>query len=489
LNIRESAIKAVFWTVTQRWGRQLVNLILIIILSRYLKASEFGLVALAGSFIDFLTIFIDQGFSTAIIQFENLDEKHLSTAFWVNIVISTVLTLASFALAGVVAYNFQEARLELVLKVLSFQIILEALVTTQIAILRRDLQFRALAVRGLVSTSAGALAGIGIAVAGFGVWALVARSLVAAVVDILVLWSASVWRPRLVFSLKHLREMFSFGINMLGTDIVEYVRENIDNLLIGYVLGTTLLGYYAIAYKLIDVLDKVFIGIFRSVSLPVFARLQSERERLTKAFFEATQVTSVISLAAYMGVFLLTEPIVLILYGPDWLVTVSIIRWLSVIGMIRTLFTFNESMLVAMGRPDWHFLTVLLDGLASTLGIILGLKFGIIGVAIGRSIASSLVTPVPIFLIIHLLQQQIDTYLKILRPAVFATAMMCAFVWATNSLMAGAHAWIALITSTIIGAAAFIGYLYICEQDLFRKLVALIQAVIPAKITRLSSKG
>ena len=155
MGLQQKAVKGIFWSFVQKWGRAGVTTITFVILSRLLAPEAFGLVALSTAFTVFIELFLDQGFGSAIVQREKLDPEHLDTAFWLNILTSVVLTGGLIAISGLLAVVFDEPRLGSVLRWLSITLILSGLSGTQISILQRNLAFKDLAIRSTVSNMIG----------------------------------------------------------------------------------------------------------------------------------------------------------------------------------------------------------------------------------------------------------------------------------------------------------------------------------------------
>lgn len=483
MNLKQSAARGVFWTIAGRWGRQGFNIIFLGILSRLLGAPDFGLIALATSFVEFTKILVDQGFGSAIIQFEDLEEEYLSTSFWVHVFFSAILFAGGVTFSEGIAHLFSTPELSPVIKVMSYQILAYGIFTTQESLLTRDMRFHVLTIRSLISVVLGGLVGVFMAVMGYGVWALVGRALAGSLVNIVVLWSASSWRPRFLFSFSHLKKLFSFSMSLVGNNLVEKVRENIDSVLIGFFLGTTLLGYYSIAYKLIDTLNKIIMGVFRTVSLPVFSRLQLERDKLTTAYFQAAKVTSVVFFPAYIGVLMLASPLTIIVFGSEWGSSVPVIRWLALLGAVGTLFMYNYPILISLGKTGIAFQTNILDTALSVVGMLIGAKYGIVEVAIGRTVASILVIPVPFVIIMRLLGQRMSTYLLQLRPAILATITMATSVLLIQRLIPYGNDLLVLISSVLTGVLTYLAYLYLLERNLLIDITNLFVLAIPGNLS------
>src|SRR5688500_2414099 len=246
MSLRQRAAKGIFWSVIQKWGRAAISILTFVVLSRLLAPEAFGLVALATVFTVFIELFLDQGFGAAIVQRAELEPEHLDTAFWINILTGILLTVGLIAASGLVAATFDEPRLAPILKWLSFSFILSSLTSTQVSILQRKLAFTNLAARSLIATVVGGVVGISMAFAGFGVWSLVGQDLASGVAGVIVLWHASDWRPGFKVSMRHYKDLFSFGVSIVGNHALTVLLRRSDDLLTGFFLGPVLLVFYTI---------------------------------------------------------------------------------------------------------------------------------------------------------------------------------------------------------------------------------------------------
>ena len=195
MNLRQKAAKGVAWSAIENLGTQAIYFVVFLVLARLLQPEEFGLVSLAGVFISFMMVFADQGLSDAIVQRQDLEPEHLDTAFWINLGICALLAIFTFAAAGSVSSFFHQPQLKPIIAWLSLSFLFNGFSSVQQSLLRRQLAFRALAVRSLVATFASGIVGVVMALMGFGVWSLVAQQLINRVLAILGLWWASDWRP------------------------------------------------------------------------------------------------------------------------------------------------------------------------------------------------------------------------------------------------------------------------------------------------------
>ena len=272
--LKIKAVRGFFWTLFENLGGQITQFLTFIVLARLLAPETFGLISLANIFIHFVQALVDSGFSNAIIQRKDLEAEHLNTAFWANLGIGGVLTIIGIASSGLVAQFFRQPELALIISVLSINVLINSLSGTQSAVLTRELNFKGLTLRKIVSMVTGSVVGITMAGLNFGVWSLVGQTLVSSLVGCILLWRISKWRPGITVSYKHFVDLFSFGVNFVGIGLLVFFSRRIDDFLIGYFLGATALGYYTVAYKMFISLMQIIQHSTQKVSFTSFSRLQ-----------------------------------------------------------------------------------------------------------------------------------------------------------------------------------------------------------------------
>ena len=231
------AIRSVGWVALDKWGARLTSLVVFGILGRLLAPADFGVIALATVFIAFLSVLVDVGFSQALVQRENLDDAHTHTAFWISLGLGVGLGLALFLAATTAGALGSDSVLVPVLQVLSLALPLGALSSVPAALLTREFGFRALAIRRLVATAVGAVVAVWLAASGAGVWALVAQALATSAVGVLVLWRVTPWRPSRRFSRQAASDLMTFGVAVLGIEMIAQANAHVDKLLVGLFLG------------------------------------------------------------------------------------------------------------------------------------------------------------------------------------------------------------------------------------------------------------
>ncbi len=482
MNLRQKTAKGVAWSTIENFGNQALYFLIFLLLARWLGSEAFGLVSLAGVFIGFMMVFADQGLGGAIIQRQELELEHLDTAFWSNLAISTLLTLATLAAATPVGIFFKQPQLTPIICWLSLTFLLSGFSSVQQSLLRRQLAFKTLAIRSLLSMSVAGIVGVVVAYNGGGVWSLVCQQLVNRLVAVLTLWWVSDWRPGRKFSFKHFHDLFSFGINLLGGNILSFLTIRSDDFLIGYFLGPVALGYYSIAYRLLVAMTQVLNSTIQRVALPAFSRLQSEPARLEQAFFSVTRLVSFITFPAFLGMATLAPEIIQTLFGEKWLPSAPVMQFLALTGITQSLFTISGLVMAAVGKPSWNLRIMFLSTITNVIGFAIAVQWGIVAVAASLAIWAYLLLPIQIWAIYKLLQVKLITYFAQFVAPLIGTLIMAVAVLGAKYFLSGlANSSVLLIVCIAIGAMTYLTAIFLIAPQLMRQVIDLCRSTLPIK--------
>lgn len=381
-----STLKGMAWTAVDKLSLQVLNFLVFLVLARLLEPKDFGLVALSAVFVAFFQLFIDQGMTQAIVQFEEVDGDHLNTAFWISNITGVVCAILGVLFSQPIAMLFREPELQPIVAWLSLSFIFAALSSTQQAILRRGLEFKKLALRSIVAKVVGGTVGVIFALSGAGVWSLVAQTLAYSLAEVIMLWSVSEWRPSISFSVSYMNRLIKFGLGTMGVRLLEFLDFRFDDLIIGYYLGATELGYYTIAFRFLRLLMDFTTSIPGSVIFPTLSRLQDNHVEFKRTFTTIVKYVSLLIWPIFMGAFVLADEIIHVFFGDQWVASTPILRLLVLGGVVFCSLQFNGSVLWAKGRVDDVLRLRLFITLARVIAYIVAVQFGIIYVAIAYSL-------------------------------------------------------------------------------------------------------
>ena len=418
----------ILWTGVQNWGRQLSSFIIFSCLARLLTPESFGVIALSNTFLALIQLIIQQGFSTAIIQRKSLKEEHLYTAFWSNILISSLLVFATVLAAPLVADIYREPALTSVLRWLSISLLISAVGSVQEALLKRELMFKPLAIRSLVAVCCAGVVGISMAYLGYGVWSLVGYQLINSLVQSFTLWYLSKWRPQNKFSRACFKELFAFEINIIGIRIIDYFNNYADKFFIGYFLGTVALGYYEIAYKILLTLTQLFVNVINQVAMSLFSKLQGDMPQLRKSFYNSIQLTTLIAFPAFFGISLLAPELILLFFGDQWVPSISVMRVLAYAGILYSVSFLNGTILVALGKPIWRLKILLATAVVKFVGFYLTVDLGVIAIAVTFVIVNAFSLPITFICVKRLVNVSTKIFVSQILPAFYSSLMMGAVI-------------------------------------------------------------
>jgi PST family polysaccharide transporter len=480
VDLRRRVARGLSWTILDNWSRQLLQLVVFVVIARLLTPADFGLVALAMVFVVLANLFVDQGLGDALVQRRDLTRAHIDTAFWAALALGIGLTLGGVVLAIPIAMLLNEPQLQPILQALSVVFTLTALNAIQMSILRRELRFRSLALRTMFSIAGGGVVGVILALLGYGAWALVGQQLAGAGLSVLALWWASPWRPSLSFSGAHFRELFGFGANVVGSDLLYFVTRYSDNFLVGTVLGTVPLGIYAVGHRILDSANQLLIGITRKVTFPALARVQHEPERLRRGYLRLTSLSSSLILPGYVGAALVAPEMIQLLFGQRWIEAGPIAALLFLAGPAFAVHGFGGALFFAAGRPDLVVRLRLVIAVATVVGFVIAVPFGIYAVAVAFVIRAYLLLPLQLLWQRRYAGIPAGEYLARMRGPLVATGVMALAVLALKWLLTPLVGYIVLLAAeVVVGAAAYLAAIWLLERELVRDAFDVAGHVLP----------
>lgn len=377
------AIAAIAWQALLT----VIQFINIVVFSRLLKPADFGLYAMATTVIAFAALFRDLGLSAATIQRENLDHDTASGLFFVNIGAALVLMFLVCAAAPFAALALNDSRLTLTIVFLSGTLPIAALGAQHTAQFARDLQFfnvQWIAVAGAVAGSVGALF---LAATGGGHWALLANAWIGATCQMILLWMWSPWRPSRVRDWSGVRSALKFGGSVTVSGLITYFCRQFDKLLVGYRWGGEELGYYSRAYVILLIPQTLVSGPISSVLIPTLSRLQSQSEEWRSLLVSGVRITTTFSMLVATLLIANGDDIVRIMLGPQWESSADMVAIFGISMIARAVMNQNPWIYLSLGHTK-RMLAWQLTALPMYLGgIVIGLSYGVEGVAFGFSLA------------------------------------------------------------------------------------------------------
>ena len=425
MSLREKAISGVKWTTLSTVVVASFQLIQLVILTRFLDSSAFGLMSLVMVVIGFSQAFLDMGISNAIIHKQDISKEQLSTLYWVNILAGFVLFCIIAVIAPFVADFYKESELKILILLVALTFIIQPFGQQFMVLWEKELRFSEIAKIDIINKSISLVLSVYLAYRGYGVYSLVYGTLAGVVSQTVqfVYLGLKEYRPSFVFRPSEIKEFLSFGAYQMAERTINYFNFQIDTILIGKLLGVEALGIYTIAKQIIMRPAQIINPIISKVTFPTMAKIQDDIPRVRNIYLKTINYLSSINFPIYVFIFIFSNEIVLILFGENWLDAVYIMQILSIWGAIRSTGNPVGSLLLAQGRADLGFWWNLGLLFYIPIGIYLGSYWKLNGVSWSLVILQlSLIIPNWYFLVKNLCGANFFEYHKeIFIPAFIAT--------------------------------------------------------------------
>ena len=381
--LRANVAAGVRWGLVFGVANQLSRIAVGLVLVRLLTPADYGLAAIAFVCATFVLTLSDASLGKALVQRPTIDELDRSTVFWATVAIGVVLTGAGVAASGPLAHLFHQPKVQPLIAVLSLSFILVSLQMTQVALFQREMMFKTTTLRLILSAGVAGIVGVVVAVLGGGAWALIAQQLALISTSTVLLWILSPWRPRLMFSWSRLRMHGGFGLNVMGSRLMDDVSTNADNALIGRFLGSAALGAYSVAYNLMTLPIARLVIPIQDTLFPAYARIQDDTARIRRIWLRTTAVMASVVAPAMVGLAVVAPNFVHFVLGSRWATVAPVLRILAPLAIAQSLAALASTTLLARDRTKTIFRCSVVGTILVLSAFIIGLHWGIIGVAAG----------------------------------------------------------------------------------------------------------
>lgn len=477
--LKRRSLRGLLWTATESVGVAILSLGSFIVIARMLDPSEVGAVTLAGAVVICLNLMIAHGFSDALVQMPEVEETHFDTGFWSTLAIALVLAGGCVVGAEVLAGWLGEPRVADLLPWLSAVLVLNALGTIAMAKCRRELRFRPIAACSLAGRTAGAVGGIGMAVAGMGAWSLVGQQLITVAVTNFGILILAHWRPGFRFSFDYARRLGGFGAHVSASQMVSAMGEQALNFLVGILFGSTVLGHFAVAWRLVQLLRSLIGAAVYQVAFSAFARLQDNRPAFIKAFEESTKVSCFIGFPIAAGMVLAAEPGLLTVFGQKWANSIPLFTLLALELMPAFFTMFFTAAYRAANYPGWVLLMAIIYLATGLVAVLAAAPFGILAVCAAWTGRGFLLLPIHLYLLKRLIGvPPLELLASAIRPAI-ATAVMSGLVgavhWLSDGRMQNGMQLALFVAAGLISYA--VAAALVAPQDMRRKLLNTLSSL------------
>lgn len=434
-NSSNRVANSVIWSGIERLSVQGIQFVLTIILARLVLPSDYGLIALLTVFLVMAQVFVDSGFTMALIQKQNPTEKDFSTAFYFNVIVGIIIYLLLFFSAEYIALFFKEPQLELIAKIVFLNIIISSFAVVQRAKLTIALNFKLQTVASLFAVIISGACGVYLAYNEYNVWALVFQTLLNNILNVGCLWILVKWGPTLSFSWESFRQLFTFGSKLLLAGIISSLYNQLYTIVVGKKFSTTNLGYYNRASSFASWFSINLAAIINRALFPVLCSIKDDEVELEKKFLFYMRMTSFIIFPLMLGMVALAEPIVVCLFTEKWLPIVPLLRILCLAYMWDPVMLMNSNYLAVKGRTDMQLKGETFKKIVAVIILLATFPFGLEVVCWGLIVYSFVDMYVTTRFVRKVSHLSLTDELKSILPVFLLSVGVAIIIWGSIALL------------------------------------------------------
>ncbi|MDD2580812.1 MAG: lipopolysaccharide biosynthesis protein [Desulfuromonadaceae bacterium] len=472
--LKHKAKTAVVWSGIDQIISQGLGFVISVTLARLLFPEEFGTIALLSIFLGIADIFVNAGFSAALIQKQNVTHDDESTVFWFNVVSGVIFTGLLFALAPLLADFFKLPVLLPLTMLMACNVLVSSTSSVHRTLLGKRLDFKTTTKIALTSTVLSGCVAISMAWLGYGVWSLAGLAMVKTACEAVLLWHFSRWRPDFLFNYNSFRRLFGFGGYLFAANFVSMLYNQGSSLLIGKLFGTRDLGFFNRANSTQQMLPGSFSGLLSRVMFPVFSSVNYDKDRLKRGVNLSICSSMLIISPLSFGLAAVADPFTRVVFGDKWLPMVPIIQILCVGGLLYPMQLINRNILQAQGHGDSFLKIELVKSFSGVVLLIIGSIYGILGIAITRALHNILELTISTYYTGKYLDYGIFKQLFDCRSSIALSIGMAVIVFLADYVL-NIGPLARLVVLCVLGASVYLAGNYLFGTSSFKNVVTEIR--------------
>lgn len=472
-SLKQQTATGLKWSAIERIVNQVVNFVVTIIMARLLTPADYGLVGMVTIFIGISQAFVDSGFSQALIRKPDRTEDDNSTAFFFNLFVSILFYLILFFTAPLIAVFYNEPILTPITRVIGLSIIINSLCLVQRALYTINVDFKTQSKASVTASLISGVIGIGMALAGCKVWAVVGQQLSNLLISTILFWFFSSWRPRKFFVWSSFKSLLGFGSKLLASGLLNAAFSNIYQLVIGKIYSATDLGYWAKAKQLSDLPSNGVTEIIQRVVYPILCKIQDEKERLSLVYRHFIRLSAFVIFPIMLGIAAISHAFVLVFLGEQWEFVADLLLIICFNKMWTPIHAINLNPLQALGRSDLFLRLEIIKKIISLVVLVVTIRFGLIVLAMGGVVASIINLGINSHYTKRLINVGFWLQMRDILPTLLLSIAMFALVMIFNYVIQ--NIYVELFGGIVLGVVIFGVGAYLFKFPELKEIIELIQ--------------
>lgn len=389
-SLRNTTVKGIGWSFTDSLLGQGITFLVGVVLARLLSPEEYGLLGIMMIFIIISESIVNSGLSNALIRKQDTTERDYNTVFLTNLCLSFVMYGVLYLCAPLISLFFEKPQLTVLLRVMGFVVIFNALALVPLTKLTKKVDFKTITYCSFAASVISGIIGISMALTGYGVWALVGQQISRQLIHSFALWIANKWLPKIQFSIQSFKELWNFGWKLLVSSLINTVWNEIYKVVIGKFYTPATLGQYTQAHFYSDIFSRNMSNVIQRVSYPVLSKMQDDKERMKQAYRQIIKVTMFVTFVLMFGLAGCAKSFIYVLIGEQWLPCVGYLQILCFSMALYPLHSINLNMLQVQGRSDLFLKLEIIKKCIAVVPLLLGIFVGIYWM-LGGSVITGLI--------------------------------------------------------------------------------------------------
>ena len=359
-------------------------------------------------------------------------------------------------------------------QVMSINLVLLSIALIPESLLRKGFNFKHLFFAKITAVVVSGLLAILFASHGYGVWSLVARGLIMNLISMILLFIFSSYQPSLEFSKSHFKELMNYSFPLLGSQLLNFLARNLDNLLIGKFMGKGQLGVYSRAYQLLLVPVKSITGVINKVLFPAFSEIQDEKERIMEIFGKSIWVVSNMIAPIMLSFYFCAEAFVILVLGESWTGAIPLLRIFSITGFVQSITTLVGSVFNAQGETKLHFKINFVISILTLLGIIFAIRFNLVVLAWTITALSIISLLVNYYFISRILKCTLRFLLaKILDSLFISSLIFVGILFCQYCISFGVQKWLHILFTPVSIIVIYYALLKLFSAEGFKMILEI----------------
>ena len=472
-SLKSKTVKGVMWSSIDRFTTKGISFVFSMLIARMLLPSDYGVIGMLTIFMAVSQCFIDSGFGTALVRKNDRTETDFCTVFYFNIAVACICYALLFLASPYIARFYNLPLLESVTKVWGLNLIISSFAGIQSAQLTIAIDFKSRAKISVITTLFTGVVGLWLAYRGYGVWALVFQTLSSNVLSVILLWLTVRWMPKLIFSWKSFKELFSFGSKLLASSLLDTVYNNIYPIVIGKCFSASSLGVYSRADNLAQFPSSNLTGILVSVNFPVLSKIQDDDERLSSVYRLFLRMAAFVMFPLMVGLAAVADPFIRLTLTNNWEATIPFLQIICFSLMWYPIHAINLNLLQVKGRSDYFLKLEVIKKILGVAILFVTIPLGLTAMCYGRVFSSVVCLGINTHYTNKIIGYGFTMQMRDLLPILIHTLVMGAIVFAIVHLLP--TLWLQLIVGTLAGIAYYLIGAYLMKFNELKELVSLLK--------------